>query len=174
MQPHAGHLKLIICAGRLVEDGITFSNAENPMSKNRNMPDVSHLVNGPQSQKVRALRDSVQAQFSAGHGAETVGVIASELAETKEVVGEMLNGWKEFTQSQAGVRTQLQRLEQMVAKMASRGGAYHSEAGPSIGTRAMDSLREDPAFAAAAEAVGRGMKPSQFAARINLDGSIKA
>lgn len=138
------------------------------------MPDVSHLVNGPQAHKVREIRDAVQAQFSAGHGAETVSVIASELAETKEVVGEMLNGWKDFTQSQAGVQANLRQLEQMVAKLDNEGGSYHAAAGPSIGTRAMDSLREDPAFTAAAEAVGRGMKPSQFAARINLDGSIKA
>lgn len=144
------------------------------MSKNRSMPDVSGLVNGPQAQKIRNLRDAVKANFSEGNGAETVGVIASELLETKECVGEMLNGWKEFTQAQAGIRTQVQCLEQMVAKLDSQGGSFHAESGPSIGTRAMDSLREDPAFAAAAEAVGRGMKPSQFAARINLDGSIKA
>ncbi|MGY0634393.1 phage major capsid protein [Luteimonas sp. A478] len=135
---------------------------------------MSHLVNGPQSQDIRNMRDAIQTEFAAGRGAETVGVIASSLAETKEVVGEMLNGWKDFTQSQAGLRTQLQVLEQHVAKLDTEGGSYHSDAGPSIGTRAMDSLREDPAFAAAAEAVGRGMKPSQFAARINLDGSIKA
>lgn len=138
------------------------------------MPDMSHLVNSSAAQKFRNMREAVQSAFNEGDGVETVGVIAAELEETKACVREMLNGWKDFTQAQAGIRTQIQCLEQMVAKMDTEGGSHYSESGPSIGTRAMDSLREDPAFAAAAEAVGRGMKPSQFAARINLDGSIRA
>jgi HK97 family phage major capsid protein len=67
----------------------------------------------------------------------------------------------------------VQSVEQIVASGAQAGG-LSAGAGPTLGVSAHAKFVEDPAFQAAASAAQRGMKPSQFAARINLDGSIQA
>ncbi len=68
----------------------------------------------------------------------------------------------------------LQTVEQVIAQGAQGGGFSAGGIGPTLGASAFHKLEEDPAFQAAANAAQRGMKPSQFAARINLDGSINA
>lgn len=102
-------------------------------------------------------------------------------AAVKEV-GADVRGFRESTKAEvkalrddvAGVQANLQHVEQIVAKAESQGFGGSYEPGPSVGNEAATKFQEDPSFSAAAESVSRGMKPSQFSARVNSDKSIRA
>lgn len=72
----------------------------------------------------------------------------------------------------AEIRARQIDIEQRIASGAlardDRGGAE------SVGASALEQFGEDQAFQAAAVTAGRGMKTSQFSARVNLDTSIRA
>ncbi|EPG2419645.1 hypothetical protein QEK82_004650, partial [Stenotrophomonas maltophilia] len=72
-----------------------------------------------------------------------------------------------------GMRADLQSTQQVLAKIDANGGGFSAQA-PDVGSVAASKLREDASFAAAAETAERGMKPSQFSARVNVDSSIRA
>ncbi len=72
----------------------------------------------------------------------------------------------------AGASARIQHVEQVVAGAAAY--ASHHIGGPSVGASALEKLSENDQFTAAAEAAQRGMKPSQFAVRASVDGSIRA
>ncbi len=72
-----------------------------------------------------------------------------------------------------GMRADLQSTQQVLAKIDANGGVF-SASTPDVGSVAASKLREDASFAAAAETAERGMKPSQFSARVNVDSSIRA
>nr|WP_258010064.1 phage major capsid protein [Stenotrophomonas maltophilia] len=72
-----------------------------------------------------------------------------------------------------GMRADLQSTQQVLAKIDANGGGFSASA-PDVGSVAASKLREDASFAAAAETAERGMKPSQFSARVNVDSSIRA
>ncbi|HEY0878132.1 MAG TPA: phage major capsid protein [Zeimonas sp.] len=109
---------------------------------------------------------------------ESIEVVARELGETKGVVADMLKAWADFSKSGADARAEIQArlgaIEQVVAMRESLGSGAHSSGGPSVGAQALQALGEDGQFTTAAEAAQRGMKPSSFAARVNVDGSIHA
>ncbi|WP_312915380.1 phage major capsid protein [Stenotrophomonas sp.] len=73
-----------------------------------------------------------------------------------------------------GMRADLQSTQQVLAKIDANGGGGFNASAPDVGTVAASKLREDSSFAAAAETAERGMKPSQFSARVNVDSSIRA
>ncbi len=73
-----------------------------------------------------------------------------------------------------GMRADLQSTQQVLAKIDANGGGGFSASAPDVGSVAASKLREDSSFAAAAETAERGMKPSQFSARVNVDSSIRA
>jgi HK97 family phage major capsid protein len=81
-----------------------------------------------------------------------------------------------LSSAHAELSARLQTAEQILARYQGGAGGPSSfgAGGPSLGLQAVDRLSEDPAFMAAAAASQRGMKPSQFSARVNLDGSIRA
>lgn len=104
-----------------------------------------------------------------------VKMLAHEVVETKGIVSDALNAMRRSHEHVPELQARLQTAEQVLAKFAAGGGDYsHAAGGPSLGTQAVSRLNEDAQFLAAAGASQRGMKPSQFAARINLDGSIRA
>lgn len=75
---------------------------------------------------------------------------------------------------EAEIRSRLTAVEQGVARIDQEGivGSYMMAA--QLAPQALAKFQEDPAFVAASDAARRGMKPSQFSARINMDGSIRA
>lgn len=77
------------------------------------------------------------------------------------------------------VGTPLREMQAELADLQQRiaAGEINSAGGPpavSVGFTAVSAFHEDSAFMAASAAAQRGMKLSQFAARINLDGNIRA
>lgn len=108
---------------------------------------------------------------------DQIEVVARELAETRRTVSATLKAWEHFSHEvKAGIgedRVRLHAIEQALA-----GGQSHrydgGVGGLSIGAQALARLQDDAAFQSAQGAAGRGMKPSQFAARVNVDGSIRA
>lgn len=76
----------------------------------------------------------------------------------------------------AGLRDQVQNIEQILAKMGVEGVhlADSTTIVPGIGSQVTARLQEDDDFKDAAEAASRGMKSKKMACRINLDGSIRA
>jgi len=102
-------------------------------------------------------------------------------AAVKEVGGEV-KAYREKTAQEVqtlrddvqGMRADLQSTQQVLAKIDANGGGGFSASAPDVGSEAASKLREDASFAAAAETAERGMKPSQFSARVNVDSSIRA
>lgn len=94
-------------------------------------------------------------------------------ASLKEVGGQLRDFKAGIDSDMQGIRSQMQHLEQTVAMNDARGGG-----GPmlmeSAGSEAARMLADDPAFQAAADAVGRGVRSGRFSARVNLDAGIKA
>lgn len=72
------------------------------------------------------------------------------------------------------LRARLQSLEQHVAGGGVDRGGDGTFAYESMGARAVQMLAEDPAFAAAANSVERGVRPGAFSARATMDLSIRA
>ncbi|MDH0632237.1 phage major capsid protein [Stenotrophomonas maltophilia] len=91
-----------------------------------------------------------------------------------EKVGTNLKAYKESTEERLNAfQADMQALQQTVAAGAHNLGPQFST-GPSVGTRAAEAISTDPSFAAARDQAERNMKVSQFAARANIDASIKA
>lgn len=91
-----------------------------------------------------------------------------------ETVGTQLKSYKDSTESRLnGFQADMQAMQQAVAAGALQAGA-NITAGPSFGTRAAEAISADPSFAAARDQAQRSMKVGQFAARANIDASIKA
>jgi HK97 family phage major capsid protein len=90
--------------------------------------------------------------------------IRAELEKLGERVGEPINE----------LRSRLQNLEQHVAAGGVDRSGDGTFAGESMTARAAEMLAEDPAFAAAANSVERGVRPGAFSARATMDLSIRA
>jgi HK97 family phage major capsid protein len=148
------------------------------MSINRNkMPDVSRMtMHRPQASAANQerIKNAFRSQQSSGDAMEVVQVVATELAETKDVVADMLTAWSSFAKNNDGIGARLQHVEQTVAMQSGRSGGAFARDAASIGSDAIEKLQEDPSFSAAMQVSARNMKPGQFSSRINLDNSIRA
>lgn len=78
----------------------------------------------------------------------------------------------EQTQADHGAR--LLTVEQIVAGAATYASAWGSGGGLTPAARALEELNENDQFQGLVKAVQRGGKPSAFAVRVNVDGSIRA
>lgn len=94
---------------------------------------------------------------------------------TEAIRGFSANASKEFEKmraQQAANGEQIAQIEQMVVR---GGGSLAVATAPiTVGASAMERLRGDSAFESASASAARGMKPSRFDARIDLDNSIRA
>lgn len=102
--------------------------------------------------------------------------MSQEINASLRELGEKVKAYKDGTeQSTTEVSMRLLQIEQVVAKIEAGGPGGHVFANPeSVGTRAAAAIGEDPAFAAARDQAARNMKVGQFAARANVDASIRA
>ncbi|KAF1704033.1 phage major capsid protein [Pseudoxanthomonas suwonensis] len=126
-------------------------------------------------QQILAARARLQAKDNADTETQSMsGTDAvSQINASLDKVSEKIKSYRDSTDQRLdGMQAQLQNLEQHVAMSAAGGHTYGP--GPGVGESAAAKFQEDPSFAAAAESAGRGMKPSQFSARINVDTSIRA
>lgn len=96
-----------------------------------------------------------------------------DVRSVRESLVDVSNRLKEHQSERNEMSARLQVIEQQVAMRQAEGYSFGSAA-HSIGNDAINSLGDDAGFQAAAEQVGRGMKPSAFTSRVNLDGSIRA
>lgn len=91
-----------------------------------------------------------------------------------EKVGNNLRAYKEGTEERmTELQVTMQSLQQVVAAGALNNSA-RLPSPPSIGESAVEAIGGDAAFAAARDQATRNMKVGQFAARANIDASIKA
>lgn len=107
--------------------------------------------------------------YSMVHAA--VKEVGSEVKAYREKTAQEVQTLRDDVQ---GMRADLQSTQQVLAKIDANGGGGFSASAPDVGSVAASKLREDSSFAAAAETAERGMKPSQFSARVNVDSSIRA
>lgn len=91
--------------------------------------------------------------------------IAAEIKRIREEMHDPIAGLQANMQ---GIEQKLAMLEQGGTGVLSRGG------GPSIGERAVLSMREDGDFESVADRAGRGMSVGTFDIRVKVDGGIRA
>ena len=91
--------------------------------------------------------------------------------QIKAVLDKIQHG---IERTQAETSARLLAVEQIVAGAEAYASGRGFAGGPSFGALALERLQDDGNFQTAMSAAGRGMKPSQFSARVNVDGSIRA
>lgn len=102
---------------------------------------------------------------------DDIQTINSSLA----TVGENLRSYSAKTEQSVGeIRAELMHLQQVVAGHESRSTGITYIPEQSVGSITADAMRADASFAAASEQAARNMKVGQFAARANIDASIKS
>jgi HK97 family phage major capsid protein len=100
----------------------------------------------------------------------------NEIVSTINAVADNINGLATDMKSrQKKVEDSLADVEQTMARFMSSGSqAAFVHAAASVGASAIEQLKAEGNFEAAASAAARGMKPSRFDARVDLDNSIRA
>lgn len=129
-------------------------------------------VSAPDCDRVLAMRSRIRAQVD-GHGAPR---LSADINASLQELGTNLRAYREGTdESIAGVRADVQSLQQTVARIENDGVHIAGGAlGPSVSASAMKVIEEDAQFIQAAEQATRNMRVGRFEARANLDTSIRA